>query len=134
MDTLCNRDENSFVRMGTLCDRDENSFVTMGTLCNRDENSFVTMSSPCDRDERSVVTMSAAVTHYSMYACAVTEILPPSAATPPTPAFSLVDSCGISEMLSTCPESRLSVSLICCCVALVAIGTWQVHILDKGGI
>ena len=38
-------------------------------------------------------------------------ILPLSAATPPAPAFSLVESRGISEMLSTRPESRLSISL-----------------------
>ena len=36
-------------------------------------------------------------------------ILPLSAATPPAPAFSLAESRGVSEMLSTRPESRLSV-------------------------
>ena len=36
-------------------------------------------------------------------------ILPLSAATPLNPAFSLVESRGISGMLSTCPESRLFV-------------------------
>ena len=36
-------------------------------------------------------------------------ILPLSAATPPARAFSLAESHGISEMLSTRPESRLSV-------------------------
>ena len=36
-------------------------------------------------------------------------ILPLSAATPPARAFSLAESRGISEMLSTRPESRLSV-------------------------
>ena len=50
-------------------------------------------------------------------------VLPLSAATPPTPAFSLVDSRGISETLSTRPKSRLSISLICCRVDLVTIGT-----------
>ena len=56
-------------------------------------------------------------------------ILPLSAATPPAPAFSLAESRGISEMLSTHPESRLSISLIC---RRVAEERRRVYVL-KGG-
>ena len=55
------------------------------------------------------ITTSSIHLHIIVQTRATNVILPLSAATPPAPAFSLAESRGISEMLSTRPESRLSV-------------------------